>query len=213
VRIQKVDEGIAESLGLGKPRGALISGVEDKGPSASAGFKPGDVIVSFDGKTVPDAHELPKIVAQSPVGKEVEIVVLREGKELARKVTLGQLDETAKGKKVAEAKPQPGAPVAATTKALGLELAPLDDAARGKFQIKEGVKAGALIVKVDPDTPASEQKLTPGEVITEINRAPVTGPEDVETQVKALKAEKKKTALLLVANGQGQARFVALTLE
>ncbi|MBB4198552.1 serine protease [Rhodoblastus sphagnicola] len=213
VRIQKVDDGIAESLGLGKPRGALISGLDDKGPSAKAGFKPGDVIVAFDGKPVPDAHELPKIVAQAPVGKEVEIVVVREGREVARKVTLGRLDErNAKLAKAEEPKPAPPL-TTASVKMFGLELAPLDEAARGKFQIKDGVKVGALIVKVDSDTPAAEQKLTPGEIVTEINRTPVTRPEDVEAQVKALKADKKKTALLLVANGQGQARFVALPVE
>ncbi|MCW2274598.1 serine protease Do [Rhodoblastus acidophilus] len=213
VRIQKIDEGIAESLGLGKPRGALVSGVEDKGPSASAGLKAGDVIVSFDGKAVPAAHDLPKIVAQTPVGKEVDVVVMREGKEVTKKVTLGRLDERgAKPSKVGENKPQAPPAAAATVKAFGLELAPLDDAARGKFQIKEGV-AGALVIRVDPDSRAAEQKMAPGDVITEINRTPVARPDDVQAQLKVLKAEKKKTALMLVANGQGQARFVALPLE
>jgi serine protease Do len=213
VRIQKVDEGIAESLGLGKPRGALISGIEEKGPSANAGFKPGDVIVSFDAKPVADAHELPKIVAQTSVGKEVDVVVMRDGKELTKKVTLGRLDEReAKVAKAEEPKVSPTAPTA-SAKVLGLELAPLDARAREKFQVKEGVKTGALIVKVDPDTPAAEQKLTPGEIITEINRTPVTGPQDVRAQVKALKSDGKKMALLLIANGKGQARFVALPLE
>jgi serine protease Do len=214
VRIQNVDDSIAESLGIGKARGALISGVDEKGPSASAGFKPGDVIVSFDGKPVPDARELPKIVAMTKVGRDVDVVVLRDGKEMTRKVTLGRLEDTEpKGKKVAEAKPQAAVPSVSNPIVLGMELAPLDDAARLKFQIKDGVKGGALIVKVDPDTPAAEQHLAPGEVITEIERQPVASPEGAETQVKALKVAKKKTALLLVANGQGQARFVALALQ
>jgi len=212
VRIQKVDEGIAESLGLGKPRGALVSGVEEKGPSAAAGLKAGDVIVSFDGKAVPNAHDLPKIVAQSPVNKEVDVVVVRDGKEVTKKVTLGRLDErAAKAAKTGESKPQ-APPSATTVKALGLELAALDEAGRGRFRIKEGV-VGALVVKVDPDSAAAEQKMAPGDIVTEINRAPIARPEDVEAQVKALKADKKKTALLLVANGQGQARFVALPID
>ena len=94
VRIQNVDDSIAESLNLGKARGALISGVDEKGPSAGAGFKPGDVIVKFDGKPVADAHELPKIVATTPVGKDVEVVVIRDGKELTKKVALGRLEES-----------------------------------------------------------------------------------------------------------------------
>ena len=212
VRIQNVDEGIAESLGIGKARGALIAGIDEKGPSAHSGFKPGDVIISFDGKPVPDARELPKIVATTPVGKEVDVVVLRDGKEQTKKVTLGRLEDSEpKGKKLAENSETP-AP-AANPKVLGMELAPLDSALRTKFKIGETVKAGAVVVMVDPDTPAAEQHVSPGEIITEIDRKPVTKPEEIEAAVKALKADKKKTALLLIANGTGQARFVALTLE
>jgi len=189
-----------------------VSSVEDKGPSAAAGLKAGDVIVSFDGKAVPDAHELPKIVAQTPVGKEVDVVVMREGKEVTKKVTLGRLDErNAKPARLGEAKPALP-PAASTVKAFGLELAPLDETARAKFQIKEGM-SGALVIRVDPDTPAAEQKIAAGDVITEINRAPVSRPEDVQAQAKALKAEKKKAALMLIANNRGQARFVALPLD
>ncbi len=214
VRIQNVDDQIAESLGLGKARGALVSGVDEKGPSAGAGFKPGDVIVSFDGKPVANAHDLPKIVAQTDVAKAVDVVVIRDGKELTKKVTLGRLEDNeakspATKPMVAEKPPE----AAQRLHVMGLELAPLDAAARGKFQIKDNVKAGVVIGKVDPDTPAAEQHLAPGDVIVEINRQPVTSPEDFARQSKALKAEGRKTALLLVASAQGQARFVALPPE
>jgi serine protease Do len=212
VRIQNVDETIAESLGLGKARGALVSGVDEKGPSAGAGFRPGDVIVSFDGKPVADARELPKIVASSPVGKPVDVVVVRDGKEMTKKVTLGRLeDNDAKLAKATEAeKPALPLPVA---HAQGLDLLPLDDGARVKFQIKDSVKAGVVIGKVEPASAAAEQHLAPGDVIVEINRQPVAAPEEVVAKAKALKDEGRKTALLLLANPQGQARFVALTLE
>ena len=212
VRIQDVDESIAQSLGLGKARGALVSGVDEKGPSAGAGFKPGDVIVSFDGKPVAKAHELPKIVATSPVGKPVDVVVVRDGKEMTKKVTLGRLeDNDAKLAKAAETeKPVQPAAVAHTQ---GLDLLQLDDGARVKFQIKDIVKAGVVIGKVDPASAAAEQHVAPGDVIVEVNRQPVAAPEDVLAKTKALKDEGRKTALLLLANPQGQARFIALTLE
>jgi serine protease Do len=214
VRIQNVDDQIAESLNLGKARGALVSGVDEKGPSAGAGFKAGDVIVSFDGKPVANAHDLPKIVAQTEVGKEVDVGVIREGKELTRKVTLGRLEDNEAKAPVTKPMVAEKAPDAAQKlHAMGMELAPLDAAARGKFQIKDSVKAGVVIGKVDPDTPAAEQHLAPGDVIVEINRQPVASPEDVLKQSKALKAEGRKTALLLIASGQGQARFVALPPE
>jgi serine protease Do len=212
VRIQNVDESIAESLGLGKARGALVSGVDEKGPSAAAGFKPGDVIVNFDGKPVADAHELPKIVASSPVGKPVDVVVIRDGKEMTKKVTLGRLEENDVKLAKEEESEKPALPLP-VAHAQGLDLLPLDDEARAKFQIKDSVKAGVVIGKVEPASAAAEQHLAPGDVIVEVNRQPVAAPEDVVAKTKSLKGEGRKTALLLLANPQGQARFVALTLE
>src|SRR5690606_34173162 len=89
VRIQNVDDATAEALGLDKARGALVAGVDDKGPSKAGGIEVGDVIVSFDGKPVAKSRDLPLMVAQTPVGKEVEVVVIRKGKEETKRITLG----------------------------------------------------------------------------------------------------------------------------
>jgi serine protease Do len=214
VRIQNVDDSIAESLSLGKARGALISGIDEKGPSAGAGFKPGDVIIRFDDKPVADAHDLPKIVATTPVGKDVEVVVIRDGKEVTKKVALGRLEESEAKLAKAEPAAKPAAPPEAkAAHALGLDLLALTAEARGKFHIKDSVKTGVVIGKVDLDTPAAEQHLAPGDVIVEINRQPVASADDVVAQAKAMKADGRKSALLLIANAQGQARFVALPLE
>ena len=80
----------------GPPRGALVAGVDDKGPAKPAGIEPGDVIVKFDGKDVKDPKDLPRVVADTPVGKEVDVVVVRKGKEETRKVTLGRLEDSEK---------------------------------------------------------------------------------------------------------------------
>ncbi|MEY3526757.1 MAG: hypothetical protein RI997_866, partial [Pseudomonadota bacterium] len=93
VRIQPVDENIAESLGLGESRGALIAGVDDKGPSKPAGIVAGDVIIRFDGRDIKESRDLPRIVGQTAVGKEVDVVVIREGKEKSLRVTLGRLED------------------------------------------------------------------------------------------------------------------------
>ena len=212
VRIQNVDDSIAESLNIGKARGALIAGIDPKGPAGPAGLKAGDVIVKFDGKDVPDARELPKIVAMTPVGKEVDVGVLRDGKEVIKKITLGRLEDGETKLAKAEKVEKPPAP-APKLRIMGLELSQLDDAARAQFQIKESVKVGALISKVDPDSVAAERRLTPGDVIVEVNQQPVAVAEDVVKQTKALKADGRKTALLLVSNPQGQVRFVALGLD
>ena len=103
VRIQPVDDTIADSLGLGTARGALIAGVDEKGPAKPAGLKAGDVIVKFDGKDIKESRDLPRLVASMPVGKTVEVVVVRDGKEVSNTVTLGRLEDNDKQTQVATA--------------------------------------------------------------------------------------------------------------
>ncbi len=82
-----------ESLGLGRARGALVAGIDEKGPARPAGIRAGDVIVRFDGQDVRSSTDLPRIVAATPVGKEVNVTVMRGGKEENLKVTLGRLED------------------------------------------------------------------------------------------------------------------------
>ena len=92
VRIQPVTDDIAEALGLGTPHGALVAGIDDKGPAGPAGLKKGDVIVGFDGHDVHESRDLPKFVAGAPVGKDVVVSILRDGKPQELTVKLGRLD-------------------------------------------------------------------------------------------------------------------------
>src|SRR6202012_333210 len=100
VRIQQVTDEIAESLSIKPARGALIAGVDDKGPAKPAGLEAGDVVVTFDGKEIKEMKDLPRAVADTAVGKAVDVVIIRKGKEETRKVTLGRLDD---GEKAVEA--------------------------------------------------------------------------------------------------------------
>ncbi|HMN73266.1 MAG TPA: DegQ family serine endoprotease [Rhodoblastus sp.] len=214
VRIQNVDDSIAESLNLGKARGALVAGVDDKGPAKPAGLKAGDVIVKFDGKAVDQSRDLPKIVASTPIGKEVEIIVVRDGKEQTKTVKLGRLED---GDKQANAKSGPSRDEdqseSAVKSALGMDFATLGDDARAKFQIKDAVKSGVVVTRVDPSSNAAEKRIQAGEVIVEINQKPISKPADVQDAIKALKKDGKKSALLLVANAAGEVRFVPVTIE
>jgi len=212
VRIQNVDDAIAESLNLGAVRGALVAGVDDRGPAKHADVKAGDVIVKFDGKPIKESRDLPKLVAATPVGKDVELVVVRGGKEQTKTIKLGRLEdgEKAAAKESGEAQ-ESEKPVVQTV--LGLELSKLSDELRSRFQIKESVKSGAVITRVDPRSDAGEKRLQPGEIVLEINQEPVSDPADAAKKVKALKDGGKKTALLIVANGHGDTHFVALALE
>ena len=95
VRIQPVTDDVASSLGLDRARGALVSGVVNEGPIKKGEIKAGDVILSFAGQPITEMRDLPRIVAESPVGKEASVVILRDGKEQTVQVTLGQLEDTA----------------------------------------------------------------------------------------------------------------------
>jgi serine protease Do len=211
VRIQQVTDEIAESLNIKPARGALIAGVEDKGPAKPAGIEPGDVIIKFDGKDVKEPKDLSRVVADTAVGKEVEVVIIRKGQEETRKVTLGRLDDGDKAVPASvKSQPEPEKPV--TQKALGLDLASLSKDLRSRYKIKDSVK-GVLITNVDGTSDAAEKRLSAGEVIVEVAQEAVANAADVKKRVDQLKKDGKKSVLLLVANGDGELRFVALSVQ
>jgi serine protease Do len=211
VRIQNVDDQIADSLGLGQARGALVAGVDEKGPAKPAGIEAGDVIVKFKGKDIKESRDLPKIVASTPVGTEVEVVVVRKGQEITKRVTLGRLEDGEKSELANKGDETPSdKPVNA--RVFGMELSGLSADLRKNFQIKDNVK-GVVVSSVEPNSPAAEKGLRPGDVIQEVNQVAVNDPKEVSQEIDAAKKAGKKTALLLVSNAQGDARFVALSVE
>jgi serine protease Do len=211
VRIQNVDDATAEALNLGSARGALVAGVDDKGPAKPAGIEVGDVIVKFDGQEVKQSRDLPRIVANTPVGKAVDVTVMRKGKEVIKAVTLGRLEDNDRQQQASLNQPPTDVP-SATRRALGLELSGITDETRRRFNIKDTVK-GVVVTRVDPNSSAADKRIQPGEVIVEVGQEAVTTPADVTRRVDALKKEGKKSALLLVANAQGEVRFVAVSIE
>jgi serine protease Do len=212
VRIQPVDDGIAESLGLGTARGALVAGIDERGPAKPAGLMAGDVIVKFDGKDIKESRDLPRLVASMAVGKQVDVVIMRKGQELTKTVTLGRLEDGEKQMAKAEGATAPDEPESTSAKALGLALAPIGDEARQTYKLKDTLR-GVVVSGVEPNSPAAEKGLHPGDVIEEVNQQTVEKPGDVSRAIDALKRQGKKSALLLVANGAGEVRFVALALN
>jgi serine protease Do len=211
VRIQPVDDTIADSLNLGSARGALIAGIDAKGPAKPAGLMAGDVIVKFDGKEVKESRDLPRLVAAMPVGKEVEVVVVRDGKEITKTVTLGRLQDEEQ-KTALATEENGGAQPDAVAKALGMEFSALSDEARKTFKIKDSIK-GVVVTSVDPASAAAERGLRAGDVIEEVNHQAVEHPRDVKRAIDAAKSDSKKPALLLVSNGEGEVRFVAVPVD
>ena len=212
VRIQQVTDEIAESLSIKPARGALVAGVDDKGPAKPAGIEPGDVVVKFDGKDVKDPKDLSRVVADTAVGKEVDVVIIRKGKEESRKVTLGRLEDNDKVKQAAAKSKDDPAEKPVTQKALGLDLAALSKDLRTKYKIKESVK-GVIVTGVDGNSDAAEKRLSAGDVIVEVAQEAVTNAADIKKRVDQLKKDGKKSVLLLVSNGEGELRFVALSVQ
>src|ERR1700759_2644973 len=104
VKIQQVTDEIADTLNLKPARGALVAGVDDRGPAKPGGIEAGDVIVKFDGKDIKEMRDLPRVVADTPVGKDVEVVVVRKGEELTKTIKLGRLEDNDKLAAVAPSK-------------------------------------------------------------------------------------------------------------
>jgi serine protease Do len=214
VRIQQVTDDIADSLGIKPPHGALIAGIDDKGPAKPAGIAAGDVVVTFDGHDVKEMHDLPRIVADTPVGKTVDVVVIHQGKQETHKVTVGRLQDTDKLALADAKKDNPPADKSVVQKTLGLELSSLSDDLRKKFKIRDDIK-GVLVTNVDPSVAMADpdKRLGPGDIIVELQYQSVGNPTDVQKRVDALKSQGKKIAVLLVSNANGETRFVALNLQ
>jgi serine protease Do len=212
VRIQSVTDEIADGLGLDRARGALVAGVSDSGPAAKAGVEAGDVILSFNGQDVPDQRSQPRMVAETGIDKVVKLVVWRKGKEKQLDVKVGRLDETETA--AAEDTPKTGPAVAPAkgVQVLGMRLAPLTTESRRKFEIRDDVK-GVLVTEVSPDGPAAEKGVRPGDVIVEVAQAEVGSPEDVASKVKGMQTAKRKSVLLYLVNGGGEARFVTVRID
>jgi serine protease Do len=216
VRIQQVTDEIADSLNIKPTRGALVAGIDEKGPAKPAGIEAGDVVVKFDGKDVKEMRDLPRIVADTPVGKDVQVVIIRKGQEETKTVKLGRLEDTDKQQAAAvdTGKNDSGAPAdkSVVQKALGLDLANLSADLRKKHKIKDKVK-GVVITGVDPNSPAAEKRLQPGMVIAEVQQQAVTSPADLQQRLDKLKKDGKKSVVLLVVSPDGDPSFVALALQ
>ncbi len=196
VAIQSVTAELAKSFGLKEPLGALVAEVTKDGPAEKSGIERGDVIIAFNGTTVKDSHELPALVARTPVGDKAEVTILRSGKEKTIPVKLGELtDQQAKTSGTEES----GESWGMTVSTLTAEIA-------GRFQL-ERTQKGVIVTDVDPGSSAELAGIQVGDVIEEVNRQSV---ESVEDFNKAMSSAKEKETLLLLARRGSATSFFAL---
>jgi serine protease Do len=188
VEIQEVTPDLAQSFGLPRAEGALVASVEKDGPAAKAGIERGDVIIKFNGRDVHDEHELPALVAETPIGKTVDVVVLRNRKQQTLQVKVGELRES----EVASARSEePGSD-------WGIQVAQNNADIAKRFNLP--TDKGVVVEGVRPDTPAADAGLQPGDIVLEVNHDKVGSVEDFVAKAKESKKE-HKPALLLVQRG------------
>jgi serine protease Do len=193
VLIQKVTPEIAESLGIDKPKGALVADITKAGPAEAAGIKVGDVITEFDGKEIRDSNELPIVVARTAVDKKVRVKVVRDKKEITLTIPVGEMKEEEVVASTSE-KGELGLTVQQVTpqiaESLGLERAD-----------------GVVITALEPGSPADDAGLRRGDIIMEVDRKPVRKVADFRKAVGEVK--KGKGVLFLVRRGESTL-FLAL---
>jgi serine protease Do len=210
VHIQLVTDEIAETLGLKTSMGALVASVIKDGPAEKAKIQAGDVIISFDGKEINEMRRLPKIVADTEVGKKVDIEIWRDKKRVPLKIAIGELDEgeqqVAAKTKGAEEKDTGGRAI----DALGLTLAQVSPKTKERFNLDQDAK-GVVVTAVKEGGPSAEKGIRPGDVIVEVSQEEVSNPAQVANKIEEARKAGRKSVLLLV-EGQGGLRFVAVRI-
>jgi serine protease Do len=212
VRIQAVTDEIAESLGLDRAKGALVASVTDNGPAQLSGIQAGDVVLSFDGREVGDMRRLPRLVAETPVGKTVDVALWRKRKENIVQVKVGRLEESDQQQASAqEGVPKSGKDESAIVKTLGLTLSGITQDLKEKFSLSDDSK-GVVVVDVAKDSAAAAKGVRPGDLIMEAAQEEVNSPSEVSGKIEEAKKSGRKSILLLVER-QGDLRFIALRLD
>lgn len=212
VGIQPVTEEIAESVGLEEAKGVMVSNVIEGDPAETAGMESGDVILEFDGQEVEDTRALLRVVADTPTGKDTKVVVWRDGRRKNLTVAVGamQADEE-KPKPVSVGQDDDDSDGDGPVDALGMTLAEIDETARSRFNLPDDAE-GVVVAQVRRTSSAAQEGIRAGDLIVEVNRVKITGPEDVEKAVEAAEKDDKKSVLVRVRRGENYL-FVALKLE
>ena len=193
VQIQGISPDIAESLGFGSEKGALVTEPQANSPARAAGIKAGDAILAVDGKTVDSPRDLARVIAGYPPESRVSISIWRDGKKSEIPVTLGLLPGPRKQASLEKPRSE------AVREKLGLALVKADE-------------TGVTIVDVDPDSAAAEKGLRSGDIILSIGGETVANPGDVSQGVEKAQTDGRKAVLFQVKTRNG-VRFVALPLE
>ncbi len=206
VRIQNVTKEIADIEKLGDPRGALVASVAEDSPSDKGGIKAGDIILEFDGTQIKQMSELPKIVAQTEVGKTVELKIWRNKKEIIKKITLGRL-ETSDEFSLKQKNEDTGISV---IKSLKISVRLLNAGDIQNRKLPKG-STGLVITAIDKDSPINYLKIN--DIIIEAQKKRIRSVEEFERIVELVIKSSEKTMLIAIYNNQNQRRYIGVKLD
>ena len=206
VRIQDVTKEIADAVKLGVPRGALVASVAENSPSDKAGVKADDIILEFHGTLIKEMRELPKIVAQTEVGKTVELKIWRNEKEITKKITLGRLETSEDFK----SKSKESEPNVFEIKSLKISVRSLT---KEDIELRKLPKltTGLVITNIAKDSPINY--LNVNDVIVEAQKTKIKSINDLEKIVNDALKSSEKTILIAIYNNQNQRRLIGVKLD
>ena len=207
VQIQPVTPEIANSLGMSDPTGTLVTAVQPNGPAAKAAMQQGDVILSFNGQDVAETRELPKIVAGTPAGKPVDVIVWRDGARKTLRVTVAQMKDKEQVASAGDTTPD-GQIEGSANRTLGVQLSALTPDIRQQLGLGDDV-TGVVVMDVTDGGPAAKQGVRQGDIIEQVAHSKVSDPSQVDKAVQQALAAKKSAVLLLI-NRQGDEVFLAV---
>lgn len=213
VTIQSTTDEIAKSLGLDKTQGAIVSNVAEGGPADVAGIQAGDIIISFDAKNISKMRTLPLIVAETPIGKKVRVIVWRDNKRKILSLKVGELAKESvvdidltdgeKDKNISDN--------LVSFPEVGIKAVELNDLLRSRYRIDK-TSEGLLILDVEDGSSAQEKQLRKGDLIVKANQTEINSADDFRKVINGAKEDGAKPILLLIEDNTGL-HFVAVKVE
>jgi len=208
VRIQEVTKEIAEVEKLKKPQGALVASVGENSPADKAGVKAGDIILEFDGKKIDTMRKLPKVVANTKVGKSVQLKIWRNKKSITKKLTLGRLEssEEFKEKKIKTVKKKEK-----VIKSLKISVREVNDNDISSRNLNKNTK-GVVITNIENKSPLVSV-LSINDIIIEVQKNPVKNSSDLKNIVDGIFKKGEKTLLLTVIDQNNRRRYLGVKIN
>jgi len=208
VRIQEVTKEIAEVEKLKKPQGALVASVGENSPADKAGVKAGDIILEFDGKKIETMRKLPKVVANTKVGKSVQLKIWRNKKLITKKLTLGRLEssEEFKEKKTKTVKKKEE-----VIKSLKISVREINDEDISTRNLNKNTK-GVVITNIENKSPLINV-LSVNDIIIEVQKTAVKNSSDLKKIVGSIFKKGEKTLLLTIINKNNRRRYLGVKIN